>query len=361
MRKNLTTIKSKEENFAGLPVTVRRTANGFVEAVRVPVKLSVKKGDIFNIQGQYILSAQGINKINSWAGISIVTPPELFIDGRPRNNPYIEREENGNTIKTVYVRKIGFGRSFSGNRIALDQTLAFSPKNYLIRDLLKIKIAGVVKTISLSGYEKKEGYWYIDMGMGLGLEVDLSSEDFKKVLKTYNENVNFAERKASTIVERNIIKKMIGEYKVTPDQNGEVVIFVYSWREKDLSLEEINNVSMDLSAGKSVEFEKKEEYLEATDIDAEIISNEETEVEDSDSNKVEDIEDVKQEEIEKVEEVEKTKSKKRKSKKDSLIEMIKEQADEEYIKVKVDSLFPGKSLNDLTEKELRVVWNEIIA
>lgn len=273
------------EQIAGMPANIRRTRKGIIEAVEIAIKLSVKAGEISEIPGGYyddngswvkkpscIISAQGLQKLNSVAGISIFTPATLIVDGIERNNPYIEREPNGTTIRNVYVRKIGYGRSKTGNPVALDQTLCFSPKNYLVRDLLNIKAERVVDTVLIDEIEKKPGRWYVPLASGLGLEIDIQHKDFKKCLKTFNENVNFAERKAATICERNLIKKFpsIAIYKVNPDSNGETTIPITSWVEKELSHQEIESLGECLARGDRPdfiegEFEIVREEVEAAD------------------------------------------------------------------------------------------------
>ncbi len=255
-------LATKQPMIGNLPVDVRVGKNGVIQAVAFKVKLTVADGDIYGIsyydsdakgwKKRYMVSAQGYQRLNSFAGIHIITPKTLIINGQEHNNPYIERDSDG-MKKTVYVRKIGLGRGPGGNLIALDQTLSYCAADYLRRDIQNIKAKGVCKNIVKNeNFKEKEGFWYVKIFDNLFMEIDLNHEDVIKCIKTYQERINFSERLAATIVERNIMKKhpAISKGIVRPNEKGEIAIPIISWRESDMDMDKVNAVAVAVSEGR---------------------------------------------------------------------------------------------------------------
>lgn len=255
-------LAKPQQMIGNYPVDVRVGKNGAIQAVAFKVKLTKTEGDIYGIpyfdsdaknwKKRYMVSAQGYQRLNSFAGVHIITPRTLIINGQEHNNPYIERDEDG-VKQTVYVRKIGLGRGPGGNLIALDQTLSYSPGDYLKRDIQNIKAKSVVRNIVKNkNFKEKEGFWYLKVFDNLYMEIDLNHEETMKCIKTYQERVNFAERLAATIVERNIMKKhpAIARQTVRPNDKGEVVIPIVSWRESDMEIDKVNEAAVSVSEGR---------------------------------------------------------------------------------------------------------------
>jgi len=284
-------IITKEE-IAGLPVHVRRTANGGIMAIKAVVELHETEKDLYSVHKVYKPTAQGYYKLNRVAGIKLITPKTLFFDGLEHNNPYIEEFEGG-AVKCVHLRKIGLGRDSTGNLSAIDQTISFSPMKYLVRDIMKIDKKGVVKTIvKQEDFKPDPTKWYIPVGMGLMVEADINHEDFQEKLCDYTNDLLFAERKAASILERNILKKhpAIGVDTVIPDRLIDVPAKIWNnkakryedktfkraiakvtlvvWREADIDFDKLGTVAEQISAGeRPTDVEVTPEYIQADDLE----------------------------------------------------------------------------------------------
>lgn len=61
--------------------------------------LSAKKGEIYEINNTWRVSADGYLKLNKIASVSLVKPATIIIDGVERPNPYVERNKNTKAIE----------------------------------------------------------------------------------------------------------------------------------------------------------------------------------------------------------------------------------------------------------------------
>ena len=255
-------------------VIARLDGAGMLEAVQATVTLRHDLGHIYAIPaGQdedggrrvaWAITAMGYNRLNGTAGVHIVKPPTLYIDGRARPNPFIERDEaNGNLISVV-CRAMAIGRApVTGNLVATDQMLYWSPRAYFLNELLRkaryAKGLARIGPVEMFVAEcRKPTDWLVDMGMGLAVVFDTQHPEFYKKFLDYQELVKFGERRAQTIVERNALKKhpAIGCSTVVPREVGGVAVAqvtVYGWRESDRSPAQVRELALRLCAGEIID------------------------------------------------------------------------------------------------------------
>ncbi len=241
-------------------VFVRRTQDGLVRAVRGRVTLSASKKQICNIQGTWTITADGYDATNSIAGLHIVTPREVMVGGKPEANPYIITHPETHQTLDVYIRKIALGRAPTGNMVAIDQTLHFSPMAYLIRDLMVIaqRTPDAAKVVHLDKVsdEDKQGIdkWLIPTSPPVGLLVNISHTEIIKKLKDHQEVILFAERRASTICARNALKKHPAiAVRVIEPHNGMVSLPVIGWMVSDGDLRKAGEMAQRVGEGECPE------------------------------------------------------------------------------------------------------------
>ncbi|WP_155394965.1 hypothetical protein [Clostridium sporogenes] len=193
-------------------VFIKRTAAGAIKAIKARLVLREREGHIAVIQGKSMITAAGYNEMNKIAGVSIVTPEKLTLpSGDVVVNPFPIIDKESGTIDKVWVKKIGIGFSPIGNLVMTSSTLLYDIRMYFIQDLNKKvqtnKSAGrMCMEAMLTDEEKRKGMFLPIQGK-MGIWVDLENKDVLKCMDTYIQNKLFAERKAQTIAERNVLKK----------------------------------------------------------------------------------------------------------------------------------------------------------
>jgi hypothetical protein len=284
LNKLLEVAKSERQDLAVLgenEVWLRKTASGGVKAVVGCVTLSEELGEIYEIAGygdipsKFPITAIGYSKLNQVAGISIVTPKSLRLeDGTVVVNPYVMRDRN-NVIAGVWVRKVSIGRSPTGNISMISSTLQYNVGQYLVADLIKkvkndVKAGKLCTFKSLTDAELQKGQFFSLYG-DTGLWVNFESKDIFKVFETYTQNCLFAERKAQTICERNVLKKhpAFGQMYVKPQgPAGKRIakVRIVGWT-CDLSEDELQRLADQVDKGDDVTIEgQKVQFSDAIDI-----------------------------------------------------------------------------------------------
>ena len=268
-------------NLADIGAIVKFTPDGTIQAVRATVTLERERKHFYEVPGgsrdnkTISLTSDGLVWVNRVAGVQLITPPTLWIDGCEQRNPVIQRDDAGN-ILAVVVRKIAFGRNMLGTYCASEATLVFSPRAYFVRDIIKAcggvwkdgrKVPnpglGIIKPTAQITDEDRKTKWILDQGLGLALIVNTANDEFLRIFGNYQELCLFAERRAQTICERMALSKhpAIATKVVVPDREGRVKVDVVAWQETDLSREEIRRRAMDLARG---EMPSDTERLEQT-------------------------------------------------------------------------------------------------
>jgi len=192
---------------------VKTGRGGIVKSFIAEVPLSEANGELMEVPGAGVsITAAGYYRLNRVAGVSILTPATVFVNGVPRGNPYLIHDDNG-TLKDVYVRKVAVGYAPTGQLVVVDQIVHFQVEAYFKRDLMKKYRAskGAIGRITTKEAAQKEiesgKYMFVPIRDNVGLLVDLSHSDVQRVLETHIENALYGDRKAATIAERNALKK----------------------------------------------------------------------------------------------------------------------------------------------------------
>ena len=266
--------------------------NGMSLALRKQTfQLKEQDKHIYKLKNDYSITAAGYYHINKFSNINLLTPPSVIVDGVMQGNPYIIRDRNNQQILMVIVRKIAFGRSPMGNFVAVDQTLSYAPKSYFIRNLYKLvddnpNMAVIRIKESLTGEELKNGY-FVETVDGLGVYIsNIMHKDFRLVLKNYSDNQIMGERKATTICERNCLRKhpAIGVSNVRIEGRGDdshANVTAYSYAESGRSRSKISRLAQMFEQGKiddiqDVQVVESSDTAEALE-EAEVIQTEENE------------------------------------------------------------------------------------
>lgn len=205
-------------------VFIKRTPDGRLKSVKGLISLQERLGHLAEISGKIMITGAGFNELNKIAGISVITPDKLTLpDGQIVVNPFPIIDRQSGTIEKVWVKKMGIGYSPIGNLVITASTLLYDITMYFIQDIAKkiqqSKTAGRVCLKSmLTEDELKKGIFHSIQGE-LGVWADYSHPDILKALDTFIQNKLFAERKAQTICERNVMKKhpALAVVNVLPD------------------------------------------------------------------------------------------------------------------------------------------------
>ena len=184
---------------------IRRTSKGFVESVRVPVDLRHSKGEIYKIGERWGISADGYDKLNQAAGLSVIAPKTISI--LQPSNPFFEKDEDGK-LMSVMVRRVVVGPSPIGNMVAIERLLRFDVEMYFIEDLQsKVKNragAGGYGTTTVKPGTLTDCNSAVMFPLGpAALWVDVSHVDIQDAFREHIKRCKYAERMAVRMCERN--------------------------------------------------------------------------------------------------------------------------------------------------------------
>lgn len=113
---------------------VIRNESGLVKAFKKTVRLLESKKEIAKVSKSWIVTVQGYNALNRYAGLHEITPPELMFDGKAQSNPYVQYDTKGE-IKKVIVRKMVIGYTVAGSLVATDVVRHYNFDAYYMQDL----------------------------------------------------------------------------------------------------------------------------------------------------------------------------------------------------------------------------------
>lgn len=187
---------------------VRKTSKGFVQSVKVAVHLHESKGEIYSIGSKWCISADGYDKLNQAAGLSVVAPGRInhgseFWTG----NPHFEFDAIKGNLKSVTVRRIVVGPAPIGNLVAIERILRFDVALYFLEDLQ----AKVKRVAGCGGYGTQEvkpahlnesSAVKFDLGPA-ALWVDVSHVEIQDAFREHVKRCKYAERIAIRMCERN--------------------------------------------------------------------------------------------------------------------------------------------------------------
>lgn len=115
---------------------VIRNESGEVKAFKKIVRLLECKKEIAEVSGSWIITVQGYNRLNQYAGLHEITPPSIIVDGKEQSNPYVQYDEDGE-IKKVIVRKMVIGYTVAGSQVVTDVVRHYNFDAYYMQDLQK--------------------------------------------------------------------------------------------------------------------------------------------------------------------------------------------------------------------------------
>jgi len=277
---------------SGLPSEIK-LANGDIITLRHKTfKLTEERKQLYHVQDDYRITADGYYYVNKFANINILTPPIIIVDGVEQPNPYPLRDKKNGCLIMITVKKIAFGRAPTGNLVAIDQTLFFSPRSYLKQRLIHLcrkfpALAEMRTKLSLSVDEEKNCH-FEEIITGLGVLIkNISHGEFLKELDAFENNQIFGDRKATTICERNCLRKhpAIGVSNVQligSGHNAYAQVTSYAFGETEKSRDKISHLSQMIEKGKIEELQDIEVIKSVDTVDtaekveeAEVIPTEE--------------------------------------------------------------------------------------
>ena len=185
---------------------VHKTKGGFVESVKVSVHLYESKKEIYSLGAKWCISADGYDKLNQAAGLTVLAPRSISI--LQPSNPHFETDKDGN-IKHVLVRRIVVGPSPIGNLVAIERLLRFDVGMYFLEDLqVKVKNragAGGYGTAEIKPdvLKNKASAVMFPLVGPAALWVDVSHPDIQDAFREHIKRCKYAERMATRMCERN--------------------------------------------------------------------------------------------------------------------------------------------------------------
>lgn len=210
--------------------------------VRAEMTLFERLGQIYEMKGKWVIQGPGYRHLNKVSSISLLSPTSVVVDGKLVPNPHIERDPKTKAVTSVNLRKVGIGYSLTGNLVVIDKTLFFHPYTYFIQAVqAKMKKGAKGAKYGIEATKPTDpGAWvFFEMQGTLGIWMDYTAAEIIDCLEELTQRQKFAERMASTIVERNILKDhpAIGTTQVRPIQDTErgvkANVTVYGWRVAD--------------------------------------------------------------------------------------------------------------------------------
>lgn len=222
---------------------VKMSKGGLVRAMLSRVPLRFDRKELWVLQGEAQVTALGYNKCNQFAGVSWFTPENLSgPDGGLANNPYFHEDDKGRMIY-VRVRRVGIGRSFTGNMTAIDLTVTYNVQLYFQQDVfakwayMKYPAWGeIINDDAITEEMRRDPKRrLLPSAGGVTLSLDLSHPEVRGLFKEFTNRVKFAERNATTICERNILKRFFAVAGVGTTGYVDVM----SWPTADMSFGEV--------------------------------------------------------------------------------------------------------------------------
>mgnify|MGYP000862939379 CR=1 FL=1 len=188
-------------------VFCRMTPTGRLQSIKGAVKLEEALGDLSTIQGRVMVGGKGFMKANRYANLTILTPKtQKLPDGKSVPNPFYIFEDETQTIRKVWIKKMAVGFSPAGVLVVSSATLLYDVNLYFIEELAKkvkhSKEAGKFTVeAALTDDERRTGIFRPIDGK-LGVWVNLGNKDIISVIENFTQAKVFAERKADTICAR---------------------------------------------------------------------------------------------------------------------------------------------------------------
>lgn len=279
----------------GIPLQVKAVDNHggakVVTVCRADVTLTVDGGGITMIQGKAEIDSEGYRKLNRVAGLHILNPPTVIVDGREVGNPHYERNEVTKSIQRVVIRKAVVGLSPLGKQVVVDKTLHFDTAMYMNQMLVKLvdqhPACGCMgtkqhppKEFTIYKYDKelkekvKQGeipapdvsrlYFFPLHGDEFGLWIDTRHPEVSNLWKEFSQMLQFVSRRAETTVVRLCLQDhpAIGAKRVKT-QGGKAKVPVF-FHQDGLDVKEIRALEESMRGGRALAGPAGIEVMSAT-------------------------------------------------------------------------------------------------
>lgn len=250
---------------------VRRDGDGFTESIKVNVELRESKKEIYSLGEKWCISADGYDKLNQAAGLSVVAPKSIFLHGQDVGNPYFEFGSDNN-LRAVTVRRVIMGPAPIGNLVAIERLLRFDIDLYFLEDL-QFKVssragAGGYGTKAEKPNQLKDKSSVVAFPVGpAALWVDVSHVEIQDAFRSHIHRCKFAERSAIRMCERNCFAShpAIARRNVEPVE-GVAIVPVFGGR-FIVDQDRIKELMTRFVEG-NFEDMREVEMVKATDVDA---------------------------------------------------------------------------------------------
>lgn len=236
--KNIQIIKHNHQYGDGSLEISYDTKLGKVTVFKAELKLRQDLGELHEIQGKLFISKQGYDRLNTIANVNVFPyPQEIMIEGRLERNPYIFINPTTRLVERIIGSYWGFAISPVGNFQVATATLNYDLSAYSQQKLIKLlkknphvfKMGipelcpfcpqeqtfkgddGVYKAIDKSN---NKTYIYKILDAGDGVWCDQTHNEYIEFLEESRDRIKFAERTATSILKRNIIKEIIGKSRL---------------------------------------------------------------------------------------------------------------------------------------------------
>lgn len=256
------------QNTEALPGTsfVRRDDDTFLKKFRTTIRLSESDGTLVRVGStrsdgkwvnSYDLSISGIRRLNEVAGLQVIRPDCVIVDGKRQMNPYIAVDPATRMPEVVYSRCLAVGYSPTGSLVASDVMIRLDINIYLLENIQskmdKAKTLKECNNIGIYGAIDEEpvdedgnelhGYRFFPIHSvgGIGLWVNLRSREIQKILKDHTTRLKFIERLAQSFAERNALKIHPSIPKAIDTKNGVAHVRVNGWT-TDFDREDISRL-----------------------------------------------------------------------------------------------------------------------
>ena len=278
---------------------VRRTEDGSLKQLIRPVRLSVAKGDLFQIPrrvpvdtatGEVVenlkghrgtvrwdsrpidpkkatLTVQGMQAINAVAGVAVATPPTVMVDGVMRSNPYTERAaprngRPGDVIRIVQSCVIIGPVPATGNPVAVNYTLEYSPErellamaaNLLARQKDNENHIRLTTDVAFDAAQLN-GWSFIPLYGGLGYAVNFKVKAVENMYGDFTNMLTNSGKKAQTVCMRNAMRRhpALGAFQsVAVNDSGEAVVAVVGWAGSGDTLRRYQSLAGHIGSGSSI-------------------------------------------------------------------------------------------------------------
>jgi hypothetical protein len=241
------------------------------------------------IQGKSMICAQGYDKANQYAGVEVIRPKTVTIEGgKEVGNPYFEKDSHG-ALVSIFIRGIGIGYAPTGSLAIVDQTVFVNLNTLLVQEVqAKLKYDPTIATLGIEAEKPKEfiayqtkwnqasrkkeivsektievkGAWhFLPVHGNMGYWVNLAHPDIQAAFEGFTQKQRFLERTATTVLKRLILSTHPAIAAKTPivtcsDEGKEKAhIIVYGFRADDgdakKKREDLEALAAKLSAGEA--------------------------------------------------------------------------------------------------------------